>query len=247
MRVLILGGGGLLGRHLAPILEDAGHQVTVASRSTDPPVDIGSGQGVATAVAGSDQVVHLASDARKPQKVDVVGTRRVLEAMVDQTITYVSIVGVDRHPFPYYRAKHQVEQMITGSGRQHSIIRATQFHDFVGFLIGQLTKLPVAVAPRGFVFQPVDTGEVAAAVARLVEAGASGRVPDMGGPEILGIDQLARSYMTAVGKERPLLQMPLPGKSASAFRKGVHTNASRAVGTIAWEDYLDTVGQARPN
>ena len=75
MRVTVLGGTGLLGRHLVPLLKETGHEVTVASRSTKVKADLATGEGLADAVGDADLVVHLASDARKPDKVDVAGTQ----------------------------------------------------------------------------------------------------------------------------------------------------------------------------
>jgi uncharacterized protein YbjT (DUF2867 family) len=76
-------------------------------------------------------------------------------------------------------------------------------------------------------------------MAALAESRPQGRAPDLAGPEILGIAHLARTYMTAKGKERPLIQVPRPGRVAQAFRDGVHTNPDRAVGTVTWADHLE--------
>lgn len=244
MKVTLIGGKGLLGTHLGPRLSEAGHEVVVASRSPagDGQVraDLVSGEGLEEAVAGSDVVVHLASDPRQPSKTDIGGTRKLLDVLGAQHLIYMSIVGVDRHPFPYYRAKHQVEQMIDKSGIRHSILRATQFHDFVAYFIGAACKPPVALIPKRFVFQPIDTGEVADHLAGLVESRAPGLQPDLGGPEVLTAEQLARTLMAATGRERPMINLPVPGKAARAFKQGAHTNPERAVGQMTWEEYLST-------
>ena len=241
MRITVLGGRGLLGRHLVPLLEEAGYDVTVSSRSTDPSVDLASGAGVAEAIDGAEVIFHLASDAVRAKKVDLNGTQRMLQEITDQRLVYVSIVGVDRHPLPYYRVKYEVEQMIERSGVEHTIVRATQFHDFVAYLIGMSTRLPIGIVPRRFVFQPIDTAEAANHIAALVEY-AGARAPDLGGPEVLGIADLARSLMTERGVERPLIQIPIPGKVGRAFRQGIHTNPDRAVGKVTWADYLASLG-----
>ena len=241
MKITVLGGKGLLGHHLVPLLEKAGHGVTVASRSTEPAVDLRSGEGIAEAIADAEVIFHLASDAFRAKKVDLVGTQRVLQEMTGQRLVYVSIVGVDRHPLPYYRVKYEVEQMIEQSGVDYTIVRATQFHDFVAYFLGMTTKLPIGFVPHRFVFQPIDTAEAAAHIATLVEF-AGGRAPDLAGPEVLGIAELARSLMTEKGIERPLIQIPIPGRVGRAFRKGIHTNPDRAIGKITWADYLQSLG-----
>lgn len=238
MRITVLGGNGLLGRHLTPLLTEAGHTVKVASRSSKTRVDLGTGEGLAEAVARADVVVHLASDARKPQKVDVAGTAKLLDVIDDQHIVYMSIVGVDKHPFAYYQAKHEVEQMIDESGVSNSILRATQFHDFVAFFLGAAAKPPIALIPKRFVFQPIDTREVAQHLAAVVHDPRPGLQTDLGGPEVHNAEYLTRTLLRAKGKRRPILNLPVPGKAAAAFRDGVHTNPDQKVGVRTWEQYL---------
>lgn len=243
MKVALVGGTGLLGRSIADIYDREGGDYVVAGRSArgDRGVvaDLASGSGIAEAIDGANTVILLASNPSKPKTVDVAGTRRLLPLLDDRHLIYVSIVGVDSHPFPYYRAKFQVEQLIRESSVSYSIVRATQFHDFVGFLIDKMTKGPLAFVPRGFVFQPIATSEVAEHLVDVAKSRSIGDLPDLAGPEIHGIEHLARTYMEAVGKERPILKVPLPSRSAAAFRNGVHTNADRAVGRQTWEQYLD--------
>lgn len=238
MRITILGGRGLMGSHLIPVLEESGHEVLVASRSSSPSVDLSTGEGLGAAIDEAEMVIHLASDPRKAKTVDLEGTRRLLGIMDGRHLYYLSIVGVDHHPFPYYRVKRQVEEEIETSGLPYTITRATQFHDFVAFLLGLVCKPPIATVPKGVVFQSIDTSEVATALGRHIDEGTTGRTPDLIGPEILGVEVMARSYMTAVGKERPLVAVPLPGRSARAFREGVHTRDTGELGSITWSDYL---------
>jgi uncharacterized protein YbjT (DUF2867 family) len=153
----------------------------------------------------------------------------------------MSIVGVDRHPLSFYKAKHEIEEMIAGATSQHSIIRATQFHDLVGFIISKLIKSPVCLVPRGFVFQPIATSEVAQHLVDIARSGPGGLLPDLAGPQVLDTEYLARTYMEAVGKERPLLNVPIPGKVSKAFQGGLNTNPDRAVGKSTWEQYLETL------
>jgi uncharacterized protein YbjT (DUF2867 family) len=238
MRVTVLGGGGLLGKHLVPLLRETGHEVTPVSRSSELKADIESGEGLAKAVEDADLVVHLASNARKPDKVDVVGTRKLLNVLDSQHLFYMSIVGVDRHPLAYYQAKYQAEQMVESSGLTYTILRATQFHDFIAYFLGAACKPPLALIPKGFVFQPVDTTEVAAELATVIHARRTGLQPDFAGPTIHDAEHLARSLMEAKGRERPILNLPVPGKAARAFKAGFHTNPDRAVGHVTWEKYL---------
>lgn len=243
MRVSVLGGKGLLGRHLVPMLELGGHDVAVTTRNPvdnhEIRVDFISGEGIKEAVAAAEVVVHLVSDARRPARTDLSGTKRLVEVLDDQHLVYISIVGVDRHPFAYYRTKLEVERLIGNSGVSHSILRATQFHDFVAFFLGAACRPPVALIPKRFVFQPIDTAEVASELARLVEARTPGLQPDLAGPAVHDAEYLARSLMSAKGRERPVLNLPVPGRAARAFRQGAHTNPDRAVGRTTWEEFLE--------
>lgn len=247
MNVTIFGGTGLLGSVVASALSERGHTINIAGRSaragSDPGirgsrVDLGSGEGVAQAIADAECVLHLASDPLHAWEVDVSGTQRLLGQIGDRHLVYMSIVGVDRHPLPYYKAKYAVEKLIEGAGGLHTIVRATQFHDLIAHRLEQMTRFPIARVPMGHVYQPIDLREVADEVAGLVEARPQGRAPDLAGPEILGIEHLARTYMTAKGKERPLLRYPRPGRVSRAFRQGLHTNPERAVGKVTWADHL---------
>jgi len=182
--------------------------------------------------------LHLASDPLRAWEVDVAGTGRLLEQIADRHLVYMSIVGVDRHPLSYYQAKFAAERLIEDAGGLFTIVRATQFHDLIAHRVERMTRFPVALVPMGHVYQPIDLSEVAGEVAALVESRPQGRAPDLAGPEILGIEQLARTYMTAEGKERPLVRYPKPGRVSRAFRQGLHTNPERAVGKVTWADHL---------
>ena len=242
MKIALLGGKGLLGRRLSPLLTAEGHQVVMASRSATGPgerrADFATGEGVAEAIGDTEVVVHLVSNVAKQRETDIEGTRRLLDAVDSQHLIYVSIVGVDRHPYRYYRTKLAVEEMIRGSGVSHTILRATQFHDFLAYVLKAACRPPVAFVPKRFVFQPIETSEVAVRIAELVSTRPPGLQPDVAGPTVHNADYLARTFMEARGKERPVINLPLFGTTARAFEQGVHTNPDRAVGVVTWEDYL---------
>src|SRR3990172_1724379 len=137
-RVLITGGPGVLGREVAPRLATAGYTVRVVSRRAAPAegaptewaqAQIETGEGLA--VAGVDVIVHCASSPfRRTRVVDVEGTRRLLEAAKAASVphfVYISIVGIDRIPLPYYKAKLAAERLIEESGAPYSIQWAPQF------------------------------------------------------------------------------------------------------------------------
>jgi uncharacterized protein YbjT (DUF2867 family) len=227
--VLVTGGTGLLGRAVVARLTAAGHDVRTLSRAaTAPgavPGDLHTGAGLEAAVAGAAAVVHCASDPRNPRTIDVDGTCRLITA-ARQTgkphLVYVSIVGVDRIPWAYYQAKADAERQVAASDLPWTVLRATQFHEFTAGLLERLTRLPVVPAPPGWRFQPVDVQEVAARLAAAVRVGPSGRLPDIGGPQILTVAELTRIYLAATGHRRPVLPLPVPGRFSAALRAGAN-------------------------
>ena len=96
----------------------------------------------------------------------------------------MSIVGIDRIPLPYYKAKLRVEEALTASGLGHTIIRATQFHDLIETIFSIQRFSPALIAIKGVRFQPIDTRDVAAHLVSLIDEGAAGRVDDIGGPAV---------------------------------------------------------------
>jgi uncharacterized protein YbjT (DUF2867 family) len=245
MRVLVTGGTGVLGRELVRLLEDRADVRVLSRTANDRPGfvrgDLDTGDGLAEAVAGVDVIAHCASSAdyRRPQR-DVEGTERLLEVAREGRphVVYISIVGIDRIPFGYYRAKLATEQLIEESGLPWTVLRTTQFHDLALMFLFLLAKGPVAVVPRGFRAQPVDVGEVAERMAELVLGDPAGRVPDLGGPRVEALEDLMRAYLAAVGRRRPVLRVPLPGRVAAAFRAGGHLLSDGVQGTRTFDDYL---------
>jgi uncharacterized protein YbjT (DUF2867 family) len=205
--------------------------------------DLLTGEGLEQAVRGVDTIVHCASSPRKTRQIDVEGTDRLLR-VAGRTgvshVVYISIVGVDRNPyFPYYRMKLDTERVVERSTVPWTILRATQFHDFVLRILQLLERLPaLMLIPKGFLLQPIDTGEAAGRLVEFALSGPAGRAPDIGGPEVRTFMELADAYLEATGRQRRLVEIPLPGKAARAFREGAQLCPDRAYGKIRWEEFL---------
>lgn len=244
-KVLVTGGSGNLGRHTARALVARGHAVRIlVHESTEVPRGVEVVRGdvlratdVAEAVDGVDVVVHaVVGRGRSAVKTEVVGTRRVLEAvnLVGAHLVYPSKVGVDRHRLAYYEAKWRSEQSIVESGGRWSILRATQFHDH----IEDVLSAPVFFRVPGLAFQPVDVREFAARIAAVCEAGPSGRVVDFGGPELLGIGTLAERREQITGRSSRLVKVPRLG-ALRDFASGVHLCPAHRNGRITWDEWLE--------
>jgi uncharacterized protein YbjT (DUF2867 family) len=228
MDVLVTGGTGRLGQRLTGPLQEAGHVVRQMSRRGTGPGgvrgDLATGRDLELALRGADVVVHAASDPRgDPWQVDVAGTRRLVEA-VDRDrlrhLVYVSIVGVDRIPYGYYRAKFAAEQVLLAAGLPVTLLRVTQFHDFVDLLLDTARRGPVLPVPMGWRAQPVDVGEVATHVTDVVGRPPAGGVLEYGGPEELSAADLARAWAAARAPGVHVVATPVPGKLGAAFRDG---------------------------
>ncbi len=246
MRVLVTGGTGVLGRELVPRLSERA-EVRVLSRSPKGRPgfvggDLDTGEGLAAATAGVDVIVHCASagDYRRPER-DVAQVRRLRQALgpARPHLVYISIVGVDRVRFSYFRGKLACERFIEASGLPYTILRATQFHDLVLMMLMYAARGPVALVPRGIAVQSVDVGEVADRLTTLATGQPAGRVPDLGGPRVEPLARLMHLYLEATGRHRPVLRVPLPGRVAADYRAGGHLlgpDGVRAGGTFA--EYL---------
>lgn len=250
--ILVTGGTGVLGRALTQQLTARGHPVRVMSRAPRPATaaeevewaqaELETGQGVPAAVAGASTLVHCASSPlTRTQQVDAEGTSRLLDAARSAGVehfVYISIVGVDRIPYPYYRAKHGAEQVIEGAGVPYTILRATQFHELLDGWLYSLVRFPWVWLPTDLQFQPVDAGEVAGALVNCVAAGPVGRAPDMGGPEVLRSKTIIAQWLAARAMKRPLLHLPMVGGFAAALRRGDNTCPHNRQGTITWAEWL---------
>ncbi|MER6943337.1 hypothetical protein ABT294_04865 [Nonomuraea sp. NPDC000554] len=148
------------------------------------------------------------------------------------------VSGIDRAMFGYFAAKRDAERVVAESGVPWTTLRATQFHDWVLMTMRLMAKMPVMPLWAGVRFQPVDAREVASRLVELALGKAAGLVPDLAGPRVYGMDELARSYLRASRKHRLIMQVRTPGKAAAAYRAGANLAPERAVGRRTWEDFL---------
>ncbi|MEU8622200.1 NAD(P)H-binding protein [Streptomyces sp. NPDC048623] len=242
--ILVTGGTGTLGRLVTERLRLAGYEVRVLSRHSQPyAVDLREGgPALDAALDGVDTVVHCATTPRG----DDDSTRNLVAAAGRagvRHLVYISIVGVDRVPFPYYRTKLACEKIVEGSGLGWTILRTTQFHDLVHRFLALFAKAPVMLVLGGVSDQPIEVAEVADRLCELAAGEPAGRVPDMGGPEVHTFTHLARAYLAASGRRRPLLPVRLPGKTYRAFVAGGHLTPERAVGKRTFAEFLAGTGK----
>jgi uncharacterized protein YbjT (DUF2867 family) len=257
MNIVIAGGTGLAGRVLAARAAASGHQVRALSRSGHGPdlpgvepvaADLLTGSGVPAALAGTDAVVDLSNIAtasyRRASRFYRAATRSLLAAERTAGVRHhvvLSIVGVDRFPTGYYRAKVDQEQIgataAAGAGVTHTIARVTQFHDFAAMTYAGARLGPfVLAAPLHL--RPVHLDDVAAHLLRLLEEPRPGRAPDLSGPQAEDLDDMVRRYAAVRGTPARVLRLPLPGAYGRANRARVLAPAEGRRGTLTFADWL---------
>ncbi len=231
MDVLVVGGTGTAGRAVVRELLRRGHVVRVLSRHADgvepgarhTPADLTTGDGLAAAVDGVDAVVDVSNiptlKGDLAREFFVGATRRLVAAEAAAGVrrhVLLSIVGIDRMPTGYYKAKLAQEQALAeaagGAGVAWGVLRATQFHDFAGIMLKQARRGPVVVVPA-LTVRPVDTDDVAAALADAVEADTSGHLPVLAGPRTVQLTDMVRSLLRRRGERALVVPLPVPGRS----------------------------------
>jgi len=240
--ILVIGGTGFIGRRLVARLAESGESIRVATRGSrkadlpesveQAPVDVVSGEGLAEAMAGVDRVAHLVAIIieKGAQKFDAVirggteGVVREAEKAGVKKLVYVSAIGAAPDPkFPYWHAKWEAEQVVSGSGLNYTILRPSLVFgpedDFFNRLASMVRRSPlVPIAGAGKTrFQPIGVDDLVTCIAACLPAGQAGLKEDthdrqtveVGGPEQLTYNELIDVISAALGKRRPRVHIPL--------------------------------------
>ena len=213
MKIVVIGGSGLIGSQVIAQLVELGHEAVSASPRSG--VNALTGEGLAEALAGAHTVVDVSNS---PSWADddvlhffTTSTRNLLTAERDAGVRHhvaLSIVGCDRVPESgYMRAKIAQEKLIEESGAPHSIVRATQFFEFVIGIADSATQGDTVRLPHA-AFQPIAAGDVATAVTRATINDPVNGIINIAGPEKSGMDDFARTALTAHGDTRQVVTDP---------------------------------------
>ena len=211
MKIVITGGTGLIGSKAAGILRQAGHEVVAASPRTG--VDTVTGEGLSAALAGAHVVVDLVNspsfeDAAVLAFFETSG-RNLLAAESAAGVRHhvvLSIVGVDRTPENgYFRAKIAQERLIETSGIPYTIVRATQFMEFVAAIVAASDAGADTVRMPSGLFQPIAADNVAAFVADAALAAPVKGIVEIAGPERAPMAGMVARYLKAVGDPREVV------------------------------------------
>ncbi|MGY1744269.1 SDR family oxidoreductase [Blastococcus sp. SYSU D00695] len=223
MRTAVVGGTGVVGRYVVQELAAAGHEPVVLSRGAG--VDVGTGRGLAGALDGVDAVIDVGNvtTLRRAVSEEFFGTatRNLLaeeeRAGVGHHVV-LSIVGIDRVDLGYYAGKRRQEELALAGPVPATVLRATQFHEFAGQVLGRV-RGPVALVPRQRI-RPVAARDVAAELVSLAAGPARGMATEIAGPEEHDLPDLARRVLRADGSRRAVVGVRLPGAAGRALATG---------------------------
>lgn len=211
MKIVVIGGGGLIGKKLVTRLLERGHQAVAASPSSG--VNAVTGEGLADALVNAEIVVDVSNS---PSFEDAAvleffskSTRNLLAAEADAGVRHhiaLSIVGADRNPESgYLRAKVAQETLIRSSGLPFTILRATQFLEFIPAIIAQFPNDARTVRVPSAFFQPILSDDVVAALVDVIRGTPVSGTIDLAGPERFHFDDIVRQFLNATQDVRQVI------------------------------------------
>jgi uncharacterized protein YbjT (DUF2867 family) len=213
MKIVVIGGTGLIGSKTVSILRQAGHDVLAASPKNG--INSITGEGLKEAMAGADAVVDLANSPSFENKAVLeffeTSGRNLLAAEAAAGVKHhvaLSIVGTDRTPDNgYFRAKAAQEKLIEASRIPYTIVRATQFLEFLGAIAeSSVDGNLIRISPGAF--QPIAADDVASLVAEAALASPKNGTVDIAGPERAPFNEIIARYLKAVGDARQVVRDP---------------------------------------
>ncbi|PWV48306.1 SDR family oxidoreductase [Chitinophaga sp. S165] len=210
MKIVVIGGTGLIGSKTVNRLRELGHEVIAASPNTG--VNTITGEGLAEALEGTSVVIDLANSPSFEEKAVMeffqTSGKNLLGAEIKAGVKHhiaLSVVGTDRLPdSAYFRAKLVQENLIKSSGVPYSIVHSTQFFEFLGSIVASnATGEAVHLSPA-FV-QPIASDDVAAAMTEVALGAPINGIVEIAGPEKVGLAELADRYLDKIGDSRGIV------------------------------------------
>ena len=213
MKIVVIGGTGLIGSKTVAFLRQGGHEVIAASPKSG--VNTISGEGLNEAMAGAQVVIDLANSPSFDDKAVLeffeTSGRNLLAAEAAARVRHhvaLSIVAIDRTDNGYFRAKVAQENLVVASGLPYTIIRSTQFLEFLGGIAdsssdGNVVRLPPVL------FQPIAAEDVASIVAEVALAAPRNGIVEIAGPERASFNEIVSRYLKAVGDPREVVRDPM--------------------------------------
>jgi uncharacterized protein YbjT (DUF2867 family) len=244
MKIVVIGGSGLIGSKLVGRLRQHDHEAVAASPRSG--VNALTGEGLAEAFKGAQVVVDVANSPSFEDKAVLeffeTSSRNLLAAEAAAGVGHhvaLSVVGTERLlESGYFRGKMAQENLIKASGIPYTIVRATQFFEFVGWIaqsgtVGQTVRLPPAL------IQPISSDDVAAAMAEVAVAAPVNGIVEVGGPEAMPLTDLVGRFLRATGDTRKVIADSSARYSGALLSERTLTPDDGArLGPMRYEDWL---------
>ena len=244
MKVVVIGGTGLIGSQVVANLRDAGHEAIAASPQSG--VNTISGEGLSHVLVGARVVVDV-SNAPAWSDAEVLAffetsTRNLLAAEARAGVVHhvaLSVVGADRVPDSgYLRAKVAQEKLIKAGRVPWTIVRATQFFEFLGRIASEATQNgSVHLSPAKV--QPMAASDVAAAVTQIALGQPAMGIIEIAGPERVGLNEIVARYLASIGDARNVVADPsVRYFGATLDDRSLTPGAQPRIGATAFADWL---------
>ncbi|HEY9622514.1 MAG TPA: SDR family oxidoreductase [Crinalium sp.] len=245
MKIVVIGGSGLIGKKLVSRLQELGHEAIAASPSSG--VNAVTGEGLAEVLAGAQVVVDVTNS---PSFEDTAvleffekSTRNLLAAEADTGVAHhiaVSIVGADRIPDSgYMRAKVAQEKLIQSAGIPYTIVRATQFFEFIETIVAQFpTDGQTVHLPPAFI-QPILAEDVADALVDITLGAPVNGIIDLAGPDRFRFEEIIRQFLSATHDSRQVVVDSHARYFGAALNDQLVPQGNSLIGSTRFSDWLN--------
>ncbi|MEU6248066.1 SDR family oxidoreductase [Glycomyces sp. NPDC047010] len=242
MKIAVIGGTGLIGSQVVRILNEGGHEAVPHSPSTG--VDLLSGAGIAEALAGAGAVVNLSNSPTFDEKSPAffqTSMDNLLAGARDAGVGHaviLSIVGVDQVPeLDYYRAKTLQEDVLKAGPVPYSIVRSTQFFEFMDAVMSWTSDEHTVRLPATPV-QPIASADIARAVADATAGAPLNGTRNVAGPEVFTLDELGRITLEAKGDKRNVVVDDTAGMFAAVKGDVLIAGDDAVLSTTTYREWL---------
>ena len=242
MKIVVIGGTGRIGSKVVAILRQGGHEVIAASPNNG--VNTITGEGLKEAMAGTQVVIDLANSPSFEDKAVLeffqTSGRNLHASETAAGVRHhvaLSIVGVDRSDNGYFRAKVAQERLIVASSIPYTIVRSTQFMEFLGGIAAEATQGDkVRVSPG--LFQPIAAEDVAPIMAEVALAAPANGIVEIAGPERAPFNEIVARYLKAVGDPRKVVSDPDEYSGGRVEERSLVPLGDARLGRIHFDEWI---------